>query len=217
MASGRGSATRRTATAIGALTAGYLAASVPFAQYGARRRGVDLRRFGTGTVSGTGLFRVAGPRVLATYGVLEVAKGAVGPALAARVDGRRDGPLAAVAALAAVAGHNWSPLLGGAGGRGVSPAMGALLVCAPAGSAVLLTGLAVGKLAGETALGCAAADLALVPALRAVGGRPQARAGLAVLVPIVVKRLAGNGPPMAPTPGVYLRRLLLDRDTWTEA
>jgi glycerol-3-phosphate acyltransferase PlsY len=203
------------------LAAAWLVGSIPFAQLGARSRRVDLREVGTGTVSGTGLYRVGGFRALAAYGTLEVAKGAVGPLLAVSVERRqarprthRRAPLAVVAGAAAVAGHNWSPFLRGAGGRGVSPAIGALLVTAPTGSALLLAGLGFGKLAGETAIGCAVADLALVPTLARVGGRAQAAAGAAVLVPIVAKRLAGNGPPELRTRSVYVRRLVLDRDTW---
>lgn len=199
------------------LAAGYLAGAVPFAQIGAARRGgVDLRHVGNGTVSGTGLYRVAGFRALAAYGILEVAKGAVGPALAAHREGRSSA-LAAATAGAAVVGHNWSPFLRGAGGRGVAPAMGALLVTAPLGAAVLATGLGMGKWAGETAIGCAAADVALLPVLRRAGDRAHVRAGAAVLAPIVIKRLVGNAPPVRRSAGVYLLRLLLDRDAWVEA
>ena len=94
------------------------------------------------------LHEVAGFGPLAVAGVLEVAKGSVGPLLA----GRDRPALAAVAGGAAVAGHNWSPFLRGAGGRGISPATGALLVSAPTGAAVLLGGLAAGRLARQTAL-----------------------------------------------------------------
>lgn len=198
------------------LAGSYVAGGVPFAQLGARRRGVDLRRVGAGTVSGTGLFRVAGVGPLVCFGVLEVAKGAAGPLVAVRLTRRRDG-LAVLAGAAAVAGHNWSPFLRGAGGRGISAAMGALLVTAPAGAGLLLAGLTLGRLAGETAAGCAVADLALVPTLHRIGGAGQSAAGAAVLLPIVAKRLTGNAPPARRGAGVYLRRLLLDRDTWAAA
>jgi hypothetical protein len=91
--------------------------------------------------------------------------------------------------------------------------MGALLVTAPAGSGVLLAGLVVGKLAGETAVGSFLADVALVPVVARVHGRAARTASLAVLVPIVAKRLLGNAPPVRPGASVYLNRLLLDRDT----
>jgi glycerol-3-phosphate acyltransferase PlsY len=183
---------------------------VPFSNLMARwRADVDLRSVGTGTVSGTALAEVAGSGALAVTGLFELAKGAAGPVLA----GRSHPVAAALAGAAAVAGHNWSPLLGGQGGRGISPAMGALLVTAPAGCAVLLSGLIVGRLGGETALGSFAADLALMPvAARAHGRRGRLAAG-AVLAPMVVKRLMGNAAPLERRPRVYLYRLLFDRDT----
>jgi glycerol-3-phosphate acyltransferase PlsY len=206
----------RAASSFAAVALGYAAGAVPFSQVGAGRRGVDLRRIGTGTVSGTGLYRVAGPRALVGYGVLEVAKGAVGPGLALVAGHDRRGGTVAVAAGAAVVGHNWSPLLRGAGGRGVAPAMGALAVAAPTGALVLIAGLAAGRALGESAIGCAVADLALLPVLRRTGGPPAVRAGAAVLAPIVVKRLVGNGPAALASPGIYLTRLLVDRDTWAK-
>lgn len=192
-----------------AVVAGFAAGSLPFSHWAAKQKaGVDLRQVGSGTVSGTGLARVAGARVLVAVGLLELAKGAAGPLLA----GRRRPVARALSGMAAVAGHNWSPWLGGAGGRGISPAMGSLLVNAPAGAGALLGGLAVGRLLGETALGSLVADLVLVPVSARYHGRPGRWAATAVLVPMLVKRLAGNGPPQAPTLKVYLYRLLVDRD-----
>ena len=197
----------RTAAAV---AVGFGAGAIPFSNIGARLlAGVDLRAVGNGTVSGSGLYEVAGKGPLIAVGLLELTKGAVGPALA----GRSHPGAAAAAGAAAVAGHNWSPYIGGAGGRGIAPAMGALLVSAPAGAGVLLAGLAVGKLVGETALGSFVADALLVPVSAVAHGRAGRLAASAVLVPIVVKRLMGNGPPTRPGPSVYIYRLLFDRDT----
>jgi glycerol-3-phosphate acyltransferase PlsY len=192
------------------LAVAFLCGSIPFSNIASRLvRGVDLRDVGTGTVSGTALHEVAGFGPLAVAGVLEVAKGAVGPLLA----GRDRPELAAVAAGAAVAGHDWSPFLRGAGGRGISPATGALLVSAPTGAALLLGGLAAGRLARQTALVSLAADLALVPVARRVHGRQGALAATAVAGVIVAKRLAGNAPPPRQARVTTLRnRLLFDRD-----
>jgi glycerol-3-phosphate acyltransferase PlsY len=144
-------------------------------------------------------------------GIFELAKGAVGPLLAGA-----DHPLArALAGAGAVIGHNWSPWLHGAGGRGVSPAIGALAVSAPAGSAVLTAGLLVGRLAGETALGCLAADVVLVPVCACRHGRTGAAAAAGVLLPILAKRLAGNRRPARATVGTYISRLLVDRDSFS--
>ena len=101
-----------------AIPAGFVVGSVPFSNLMAHRtRGVDLRRVGTGTVSGTALYQQAGFLPLGTAGIFEVAKGALGPALA----GRGRPVTAAAAAAAAVAGHDWSPFLGGAGAGGFRP------------------------------------------------------------------------------------------------
>jgi len=202
-------ATRRGLPAPVVILAAFVAGSVPFSNLMARRiRGVDLRQVGTGTVSGTGLYAVAGFVPLAVAGVCDVAKGAVGPVLA----GRDRPALAALAGGAAVAGHNWSPWLGGAGGRGVSPAVGALLPRHPSGAAILLLGMAGGRLAGETALGTVLADAALLPLLGRTGGRAGRWAAGAVLVPMVAKRLLGNHRSTG-GPRVWLWRLLYDRDT----
>jgi acyl phosphate:glycerol-3-phosphate acyltransferase len=201
---------RRALRSVLALAGGYLAGSVPFSQLVARRtRGVDLRRVGTGTVSGTSLYHEAGFGPLAVAGVADVAKGAVGPALAGR---DRPGVAAAAGALA-VAGHNWSPWLAGAGGRGISPAVGSMLPYNWPGAVVLLGGMAGGRIVRSTALGSLVADAALVPVLAATRGRPGRQAGTAVVVPLLVKRLWGNGRPQRRTATTYLWRLLFDRDT----
>lgn len=196
------------------LAAAYLAGAIPFSNLMAkRRRGVDLREFGTGTVSGTSLYQVAGFGALALAGICDIAKGAVGPALAGRDRPR----LQAAACAAAVAGHNWSPFLGGAGGRGISPAIGALGAAAPAGSAILLGGMTVGRLSGETAIGSLAADVVLVPVLARTDGRRGALAATGVVTTMIVKRLAGNAPvPTEDRARTYLNRLVFDRDTVTK-
>ena len=194
------------------LAAAYLAGSIPFSHLVARRvRGVDLRNVGSGTVSGTGVFRSAGFAAGMTAGIADLLKGAVGPVLA----GPHRPYLGAAAGGLGVAGHNWSLFLRGAGGRGVSTAMGALWPTAPVGSGLMLAGLALGRAAGESAVGCFVADVAMVPAARLAGGRPAAAAAGAVVVPMLAKRVAGNGPAPEPRWRTRVWRLLLDRDTRT--
>lgn len=189
--------------------AGFLAGSIPWSNLMARRVArVDLRRIGSGTVSGTGLFAVAGFGPLALAGVMEVTKGAVGPLLAGP-----DRPgLAAAAGAAAVIGHNWSPWLRGAGGRGLSPALGALGVNAPAASATLLGGMAGGRLIRQTAIGSLVAELASIPIARRSRGPQAGWAAAGVVIPMMIKRLAGNAPPTPGSTAPYLWRFLLDRD-----
>lgn len=171
---------------------------------------MDLRTRGSGTVSGTGLYEVTGFGPLAVAGSLDVAKGAVGPLLA----GRGRPFLRALAAGAAVTGHNWSPFLGGAGGRGISTALGATLVTAPEASVVLGASLGIGRLVHQTGLCCLAGIVALFPVL----GRRRGIAGLvlagALAGPMLGKRVVGNEPPdqSADRRKVVLWRLLFDAD-----
>lgn len=201
-------ASRVVARPLAVVALSYLAGSIPFSNLMARRRAdVDLRDLGTGTVSGSGLYEVAGFGALATAGVADVAKGAVGPLLAGR-----DRPvLAAVAGAAGVCGHNWSIWLGGAGGRGISPAMGALLVRDRPGAVTLLMGLSF-KAVDATGLGGFLADLAVAPVLARTRGPAGALMGAAVVVPMLVKRLVGNGPPARRDVATYASRLVFDRD-----
>lgn len=139
-------------------------------------------------------------------GSLDVAKGAVAATFAAD-----DTPSAVLAAAAVVVGHCWSVFLGGAGGRGVSTALGALAVLAWPGTVVLLAGLGIGRLARQTGLGVFIADLAVVAVLAATRGSTGAAIGLAVVVPMLLKRLRGNRPP-ARNVRTYVWRLLYDTD-----
>lgn len=187
----------------------FAAGSVPFSQVAAHlTRDVDLRRVGSGTVSGTALYRVAGFGPLAVAGVCDILKGSVGPVLA----GRGRPGLAAVAGAAAVAGHNWSPWLRGAGGRGLSPTMGALLPRYPDGTALILAGLAAGRLVRQTGLGSGLAAAATIPLLARRHGRTAALTAAALVGPMLLKRALGNRPPTHATAATYLHRLLFDND-----
>jgi len=120
--------------------------------------------------------------------------------------------LAAVAGGAAVVGHNWSPFLRGAGGRGISPALGALLVVAWPGTVMLLVGMILGKVFGETAVGALVAEVALTPVLAVTHGAVGALAGISIAIPMLVKRVVGNAPAKPPRRRTYRNRILYDRD-----
>jgi glycerol-3-phosphate acyltransferase PlsY len=195
--------------AVGVLLLAFLAGAVPFSNIAARRtRGVDLREVGTGTVSGTALYRVAGFVPLAVAGVFDVAKGALGPLLA----GDSRPVVAAFAGGLAVAGHNWSPFLRGAGGRGIAPALGALLVNAWPGAVLMLVGLVVFRLVRHTGFGSFVTEVALTPVLAIIDGGAGALAGAAIALPMLMKRVLGNGKPAEPSVRAYGRRLLFDHD-----
>jgi glycerol-3-phosphate acyltransferase PlsY len=187
----------------------FVAGAFPTSNIAARRRAhVDLRDVGNGTVSGTSLYRVTNFSTLAVTGIADIAKGALGPALA----GSKRPGLAALAGGAASAGHNWSPFLRGAGGRGVAPSLGVLGAQAWPGIPVMLGGLVAGKAARQTGLGGFVAQCALVPVLARTHGRRGALAGACVVAPMWLKRLAGNQAPADPSLRVYVHRLLFDHD-----
>ena len=193
----------------GILLLAFVVGGIPFSNLVARRwRGVDLRRTGTGTVSGTSLYRVAGFPALAFAGILDVAKGAVGPLLAGT-----DRPmLAAFAGGLAVAGHNWSPFLRGAGGRGIAPALGALLVNAWPGAVLLLATLTISRFFKQSGLGSFIGEIALTPVLAITSGPNGALAGAAIAVPMLLKRVMGNARPAEPSVRTYAHRLVFDHD-----
>ena len=116
----------------------------------------------------------------------------------------------------AVVGHNWSPFLRGAGGRGVAPALGALLVTAWPGAVLLLVGLLAGKVFRHTGMGGFVAEVALTPVLAIWGGEVGALAGFCIAVPMLVKRVLGNSRPRTERRRVYVYRLLYDRDPAAE-
>jgi acyl phosphate:glycerol-3-phosphate acyltransferase len=191
------------------LAVSFLAGAIPSSNIAARvRSAVDLRDVGSGTVSGTGLFEVAGFGPLAVAGIADIAKATVGPLLA----GKHRSNLAAVAGGFAIAGHNWSPFLQGAGGRGFAPSLGVLGTQASSGVPVMLGGLVAGRAIRQTGLGGFAAQCVLVPVLVRRHGRRGLLVAACVVTPMWAKRLAGNGPPPERTLAAYARRLLFDND-----
>lgn len=141
------------------LVEAFLLGSVPFSvAAGVLLAGVDPRLGGSGNPGATNLGRLAGRRV-AVVGLLgDGLKGAVPVALAPAV--HPSPAFAGLVALAAFAGHCWSPFLGFRGGKGVATAAGALLVLAP-GPAAAAVGVWVGLVAltRRASLGAAVAAL----------------------------------------------------------
>ena len=90
--------------------------------------------------------------------------------------------------------------------------MGALAVRNWPGTAVLLAGLAAGRLVDEAGFGAFIADAALAPLLWRLNGRAGLLMAAGVVVPMALKRMIGNRPPSAPSPVTYLNRLLYDND-----
>ncbi len=110
---------------IGSISSGYLVGKI--------YRNVDLRTIGSGSTGATNTFRTLGRGAGLLVAVFDILKGAVA-VLFAQLLFTTDGDVRhiaeALAAVGAVAGHCWPPMLQGRGGRGVATGFGALLFVA---------------------------------------------------------------------------------------
>jgi glycerol-3-phosphate acyltransferase PlsY len=198
------------------VVAGYLLGSIPTAYLASRwLKGRDLRRYGSGTVSGSMVFEHVARWAVVPVGLFDLFKAAFPAWLGLRLG--LGTPVAAAAGMASVAGHNWPVFLRFTGGRGLGCFMGVLLVLFPWGFPWMLGFLTVGWLLGDSAP-WALASLVLLPALSSLlgGSDVVAPACGAMLLLTLVKRLEANRRPL-PLAGaerwrVILRRLILDRD-----
>jgi len=106
------------------VVASFLIGSISPAMVFAQAKGVSLRTVGSGNPGATNAGRAMGSRVGVIVGVLDVLKGLVPVLLFSYWWGSS---AAAVAGLAAVFGHIFSPFLNFRGGKGVATTFGALL------------------------------------------------------------------------------------------
>ena len=110
---------------IGSISSGYLVGKI--------YRNVDLRTVGSGSTGATNTFRHLGRGAGLLVAVLDILKGAAAVLFAQllfAMEGDARHVAEALAAVAAVAGHCWPPMLQGRGGRGVATGFGALLFVA---------------------------------------------------------------------------------------
>jgi glycerol-3-phosphate acyltransferase PlsY len=112
------------------VVAAYLIGGIPFGVVMARiSGGPDPRTIGSGRTGGANTMRALGARRALVAGLLDAAKGSVAVLIAIALGGGL--LLQVLAALAAILGHSRSIWIGFAGGRGIAPAFGGLLVIAP--------------------------------------------------------------------------------------
>ncbi len=194
----------------------YLLGSIPTAYLGSKwLKGKDIRKYGSGTVSGSMVYEHVARWAVVPVGLFDVGKATlptwVGLQLGLGM------PIAIIAGLAAILGHNWPVFLRFAGGRGIGCILGILLVIFPWGSLWVLGFLAVGFFLGDSAP-WALAGLVTLPLFgKYMNGPADLVWATAILVLITVcKRLEANRRPLPP-PGpernkVLLRRIFLDRD-----
>jgi len=109
--------------------AGYLMGSIPFAQLLSKRRGIDLRRVGSGNVGASNVLRTLGVRPAVLAMMLDAVKGTLAVLIAQRLSGGVVAPV--VAGLASMLGHVYPVWLRFRGGKGVATAAGAFAVLTP--------------------------------------------------------------------------------------
>lgn len=121
-------------------------------------RGVDIRRYGSGSTGSTNVYRTLG-RIPAVFVVLlDIAKGiaAVGIAWAATNDNEY---ALALAGVAVIVGHSWPVFSGFKGGKGVMTGWGAMIWLSPIAAGITAVGwivvtitkyVSIGSLFGTT-------------------------------------------------------------------
>lgn len=169
----------------------YLLGSIPFSFLLARRRGIDLRRAGSGNVGASNVLRTSGVPLAVLALALDGLKGTLAVLIAERVSGMPVAPVAA--GLASVLGHVYPVWLRFRGGKGVATAAGAFTVLAPAAFATALAVFVVVVALTRTISAgsvSAAVTLAIVTALMDYSRLVSTGAALAAA--IIVYRHRGN-------------------------
>ncbi len=164
---------------------GYLLGAIPFGVIATRLiKGVDVREYGSGKTGLTNVLRTGGIKAGAAVAVGDLGKGAAAVLLAKLIVGAEIATLGAleidfqsaqvVAALAAIAGHNWSIFLKFQGGRGVAVFFGALLalywIVGLSGGAILLVVMALTRYASLGSMsGAVGSFLVMLPLVLLLG------------------------------------------------
>lgn len=170
--------------AVALVVAAFFVGAIPFGVLVSRafyRR--DIRAEGSGNIGAANALRTLGRRGAVAVLLFDALKGVL-PVLAGRAffgDG-----IAALAALAAVAGHCFSPFLGFRGGKGVATSFGAVVALAwPAGIAFAAVWVGTVLLCGYASAASMAASVAMIPVLWYAAGPVGALYGLGSALLIV--------------------------------
>lgn len=112
----------------------FLLGSIPTGYLVAKTRGVDIREHGSGNIGATNVFRIVGKPLGVFVFVVDALKGFVAVFAVSRLAaaaGDASAWPAIVAAVAVIAGHNYTPWLGLRGGKGIATSAGVLLALMP--------------------------------------------------------------------------------------
>jgi len=199
---------------VGICALGYLVGGIPvgwlFVHW--QRFGLDVRRYGSGNIGTSNVYRHAGFDIAVFVGPLQFAQGFV-PVLVARLLGFPIG-VAVLVAVCAVVGNGWPVYLRFNGGRGVAVATGTVAALSLAGLVAVLMCYAWGAIRGRIAIAVLLAFLILPVVAFFFDGLTVALGFCGVLVLLLMRRLEGL-PTDAKTYG-HLWRLVRDRLVFDE-
>lgn len=195
---------------------GYFFGSIPTSYIsGHLLRGIDLRQYGSGTVSGSGVWEHVAKWAVVPVGLFDVGKAVLPAWLGLHFE--LSPYVASAAGLAAIIGHNWPIYLNFTGGRGIGTMLGLWSILYWPAVLWMFIPLAVGWALGDSAP-WAFATLITLPLFSHFIGGPNVviPTAIVMLIITVIKRLEANRRPLPP-PGserrkVVLFRLFLDRD-----
>jgi glycerol-3-phosphate acyltransferase PlsY len=185
---------------------GYLIGGIPVGWLLVRllRYGLDVRRYGSGNIGTSNVYRHAGFDVAVIVGPAQFAQGVI-PPLVARLLGYSIS-VQVIVAICTVFGNGWPIYLRFNGGRGVAVATGAVGPLTIAGFIALLMCYAWGAIQGRIALAVLMA-FAILPIVALFFNGPSVALGCtAILVLLLLRRLEGL-PRDARTYGHFWRRV----------
>jgi len=180
---------------------GYLLGSIPFGVLiGKRSAKVDVRQYGSGKTGTTNVLRTAGRKAAAAVVALDLLKGVLAVVFAGLIVSKSYlvvgsfglGALVAqcLAALAAIAGHNWSVFLKFKGGRGVATFFGGLIaLCPPAalfGGEILIIGTGLTRYASLGSIAGAVGAYTILVPLTIMNGFPVEYLAYALIGTILI-------------------------------
>ena len=170
---------------------GYVAGSIPFAFLLAKRRGVDLRRAGSGNVGAANVLRTSGVLEAILAMILDGAKGSVAVLVAQRLSAEPATPVAG--GLAAIIGHIYPVWLGFRGGKGVATASGVFVVLTPTAVAVAAAVFAMAVwVTRYISVGSMAAAVTLAVTTAAMDVPAAVTVGTVIASVIIIHRHRGN-------------------------
>jgi glycerol-3-phosphate acyltransferase PlsY len=122
--------TSSIATAVACVVLGYFVGAIPFGLLVARwRRGIDIRRYGSGSTGATNVLRTLGWKASLLVFLADLGKSVL-PVLLARML-TASAWVTAATGVAVIVGHCWSIYTGWTGGRGATSSLGGILVIQP--------------------------------------------------------------------------------------